>query len=67
MYSAGSPYASFAGRDVTRALATMSLKEEEINRGGDVSGLSDIQLKTLSEWEVKFRDKKLYPIVALLK
>ncbi len=69
MYAAGAPYHSFAGRDVSYALAKMSLKEEDIARGGDsdlLAGLSPQERSTLNDWEVKFRDKKRYPFVGRL-
>jgi membrane-associated progesterone receptor component len=51
-YGPGGPYAAFAGRDATRALAKMSFDEEDLDAGKD--GLSDTELSTLHDWIEKF-------------
>jgi len=63
MYDTNGPYSKFAGRDVTRALAKMSF--EDIGNG-DMSGLSEKQVKTLDDWCFTFEHKKKYPIVGKL-
>lgn len=72
-YGKGGPYHCFAGHDVTRALARMSLKPEDIQDGHDnynpsnvCDGLSEAELKTLKEWEVKFIESRKYPVVGEL-
>lgn len=71
-YGAGGPYAAFAGKDITRALATMSLKPEDIEAGDAMppdrvlDGLDGSQLKILADWEKRFIEKKKYPVVGKL-
>lgn len=48
-----------AGREVARALACMSLKQEDCT--SDLAGLTESQLNTLKQWEARFN--KQYPIV----
>ena len=45
----------FAGREVARALAVMSLKEEDCT--DDLQGVSDKQMGVLQDWEEKFKIK----------
>lgn len=52
---AGGGYAIFAGKEVARALAVMSLKEEDCT--DDLTGVSQKQLGVLQEWEDKFKTK----------
>ncbi|KAL6911732.1 hypothetical protein ACP4OV_000537 [Aristida adscensionis] len=54
-YGPGGPYALFAGRDVTRALAKMSFEPNDLT--GDISGLDPLEVEALHEWEYKFRNK----------
>ncbi|CAH9079263.1 unnamed protein product [Cuscuta epithymum] len=58
-YGPGGPYAMFAGKDASRALAQLSFDPKEIN--GNLEGLSDAELEILLDWEDKFMDK--YPKV----
>jgi len=55
-YGEGKSYHCFVGRDATRALAKMSLKEEDLvdPRTDD---LTDQQKETLTSWQTKFRSK----------
>lgn len=64
MYGPDGPYHSLAGKDATKALATMSLKPEDI----DVMDyeLTETQRKTLSDWEAKFINVKKYPVIGKL-
>lgn len=48
-----------AGREVARALACMSLKQEDCT--SDLEGLTESQLNTLKQWEARFN--KQYPVV----
>uniref|UniRef100_A0A0E0K2V9 Cytochrome b5 heme-binding domain-containing protein n=1 Tax=Oryza punctata TaxID=4537 RepID=A0A0E0K2V9_ORYPU len=54
-YGPGGPYALFAGRDASRALAKMSFELDDLT--GDISGLGPIELEALHEWEGKFMSK----------
>lgn len=54
-YGPGGPYALFAGRDASRALAKMSFEPQDLT--GDVSGLGPFELSALQDWEYKFVSK----------
>uniref|UniRef100_A0A6N2M6Q4 Cytochrome b5 heme-binding domain-containing protein n=1 Tax=Salix viminalis TaxID=40686 RepID=A0A6N2M6Q4_SALVM len=54
-YGPGGPYALFAGKDASRALAKMSF--EDVDLTGDVSGLGPFELEALQDWEYKFMSK----------
>ncbi|KAK4280370.1 hypothetical protein QN277_012001 [Acacia crassicarpa] len=54
-YGPGGPYALFAGKDASRALAKMSFEEKELT--GDISGLGPFELDALQDWEYKFMSK----------
>ncbi|CAK7337232.1 unnamed protein product [Dovyalis caffra] len=54
-YGPGGPYALFAGKDASRALAKMSFEEGDLT--GDVSGLGPFELDALQDWEYKFMSK----------
>jgi membrane-associated progesterone receptor component len=66
MYSSGSggSYGIFAGTDATRGLAKSSLKADDLLPLGSLDGLTDKELKTLSEWEAYYR--KRYKIIGKL-
>ncbi|VAH04967.1 unnamed protein product [Triticum turgidum subsp. durum] len=49
------PYALFAGKDASRALAKMSFEPQDLN--GDTSGLGPFELDALQDWEYKFMSK----------
>jgi membrane-associated progesterone receptor component len=51
LFGIGGPYEVFAGKDITRALATMQVKAEECNRT-DFGDLTPLQFQTLQEWVV---------------
>lgn len=61
--STGSGYHIFAGKECSRALGTMSLKEEDVN--GDLEGLDEKQMGVLNNWQEKFDSK--YPFVGRLE
>lgn len=61
-YGPGGPYAMFAGRDATRALALMSFDHQDLT--GNTEGLTDTDLEVLQDWELKFAEK--YPKVGVL-
>ncbi|XP_022724616.1 membrane steroid-binding protein 1-like isoform X2 [Durio zibethinus] len=54
-YGPGGPYALFAGKDASRALAKMSFEEKDLT--GDISGLGPFELEALQDWEYKFMTK----------
>jgi membrane-associated progesterone receptor component len=57
-YGPGGPYAMFAGRDASRALAVWSLTDDAIrDTYDDLADLSDEQRKIVVEWESTFREK----------
>jgi hypothetical protein len=55
----GGGYEIFAGKEVARALAIMSVKAEDCT--DDLQNVTEKQLGTLKEWEAKFNVK--YPVV----
>lgn len=65
-YGKGGPYSKFAGKDVSRALAKMSLDEADLVNP-DVSDLTEKEIKVLDDWVRKFEEAKAYPIVGKLK
>lgn len=54
-YGPGGPYALFAGKDASRALAKMSFEPKDLT--GDLSGLGPCELEALQDWEYKFMSK----------
>ncbi|XP_022891063.1 membrane steroid-binding protein 1-like [Olea europaea var. sylvestris] len=54
-YGPGGPYALFAGKDASRALAKLSFDEKDLN--GDLTGLGFFELDALQDWEYKFITK----------
>ncbi|KAL4574827.1 hypothetical protein LXL04_021666 [Taraxacum kok-saghyz] len=54
-YGPGGPYALFAGKDASRALAKMSFEDKDLN--GDLTGLGAFELDALQDWEYKFMSK----------
>ncbi|XP_062165462.1 probable steroid-binding protein 3 [Alnus glutinosa] len=58
-YGPGGPYALFAGKDASRALAKMSKNDEDVSPTLD--GLSEKEIEVLNDWEKKFEAK--YPVV----
>lgn len=54
-YGPGGPYALFAGKDASRALAKMSFEDKDLT--GDISGLGPFELEALQDWEYKFMTK----------
>ncbi|KAG8083792.1 hypothetical protein GUJ93_ZPchr0010g10355 [Zizania palustris] len=54
-YGPGGPYALFAGKDASRALAKMSFEPQDLT--DDISGLGPFELSALMDWEYKFGRK----------
>ena len=65
-YGPGGPYHLFAGIDASRALAKMSFKDEDVAGSSDLSDLTEEQMAVLADWEKRFVEKSLYPVVGLL-
>lgn len=54
-YGPGGPYATFAGKDASRALAKMSFEEQDLT--GNLEGLGAYEMDALQDWEWKFMSK----------
>ncbi|KAK3405300.1 membrane steroid-binding protein 2 [Eucalyptus grandis] len=54
-YGPGGPYALFAGRDASRALALLSFDARDLT--GNIEGLGEPELEVLQDWEYKFMEK----------
>lgn len=54
-YGPGGPYALFAGRDASRALALLSFDSRDLT--GNLEGLNESELEVLLDWELKFNEK----------
>ncbi|KAK6740073.1 hypothetical protein RB195_008506 [Necator americanus] len=62
-YGPGGPYGALAGRDATRPLATMDVKDVR-DEWDDHEDLTSDQKESANEWEASFKYK--YPIVGKL-
>lgn len=49
LYGPGGPSSPWTGKDVSRALAKMSIEDHDLT--GDISDLSQFELDTLGDWE----------------
>jgi len=65
-YQEGASYNIFVGKDVSRALAKLSFSDDDIGNP-NLDDLTEKERQTLNDWELTFRDKKLYPIVGTYK
>jgi predicted heme/steroid binding protein len=65
MFGPGGPYSALAGKDATRALAKMSLDQDDID-SSNTSDLTDKEKATLALWSQRFRSFKRYPVVGNL-
>ncbi|XP_068154703.1 membrane-associated progesterone receptor component 1 isoform X2 [Drosophila tropicalis] len=63
-YGPGGPYATFAGRDASRNLATFSVQANNKDDYDDLSDLSAVEMDSVREWEMQFREK--YDLVGKL-
>lgn len=64
-YGAGGGYNRFAGKDISRALALMSFKPEDLENTS-IDDLDKQKKKVLDDWIKTFEEKKMYPIVGSL-
>ncbi|XP_033243575.1 membrane steroid-binding protein 2 isoform X3 [Drosophila miranda] len=60
----GGPYATFAGRDASRNLATFSVVSNDKDDFDDLSDLSAVEMDSVREWEMQFKEK--YELVGKL-
>ncbi|XP_015904709.1 membrane-associated progesterone receptor component 1 [Parasteatoda tepidariorum] len=58
-YGPGGPYASFAGGDASRGLATFSVEVPKDDYD-DLSDLNSMQMDSVREWEIQFQEKYQY-------
>lgn len=63
-YGPGGPYASFAGRDASRNLATFSVVANDKDEYDDLSDLSAMEMDSVREWELQVKEK--YELVGKL-
>ncbi|XP_017082071.1 membrane-associated progesterone receptor component 1 [Drosophila eugracilis] len=63
-YGPGGPYATFAGRDASRNLATFSVVANDKDEYDDLSDLSAMEMDSVREWEMQFKEK--YELVGKL-
>ncbi|XP_055550022.1 membrane-associated progesterone receptor component 1-like [Wyeomyia smithii] len=56
-YGPGGPYAAFGGRDASRGLATFSVTSNEKEEYDDLSDLSAMEMESVREWEMQFKEK----------
>jgi len=57
-YGPGGPYASFAGKDASRGLATFSVAGSE--EYDDLSDLGSVEMDSVREWEMQFTERYEY-------
>lgn len=63
-YGPGGPYATFAGRDASRNLATFSVVANDKDEYDDLSDLSAMEMDSVREWELQVKEK--YELVGKL-
>ncbi|XP_057287135.1 membrane-associated progesterone receptor component 2 [Pezoporus wallicus] len=55
------PYGIFAGRDASRGLATFRLDKDALrDEYDDLSDLNAVQMESVREWEMQFKEKYDY-------
>ncbi|KAM4706949.1 membrane-associated progesterone receptor component 2 [Discoglossus pictus] len=60
-YGPEGPYGIFAGRDASRGLATFRLDREALrDEYDDLSDLNAVQMESVREWEMQFKEKYEY-------
>ncbi|KAH8404927.1 hypothetical protein KR222_010674 [Zaprionus bogoriensis] len=56
-YGPGGPYASFAGRDASRNLATFSVIPNDSEEYDDLSDLGAMEMDSVRDWDMQFKEK----------
>ncbi|XP_061328197.1 membrane-associated progesterone receptor component 2 [Pezoporus flaviventris] len=60
-YGPDGPYGIFAGRDASRGLATFRLDKDALrDEYDDLSDLNAVQMESVREWEMQFKEKYDY-------
>ncbi|KAH8393086.1 hypothetical protein KR215_008498 [Drosophila sulfurigaster] len=59
-YGPGGPYATFAGRDASRNLATFSVVANEKDEYDDLSDLGAMEMDSVRDWDMQFKEKYDY-------
>lgn len=60
-YGPAGPYGIFAGRDASRGLATFCLDKDALrDEYDDLSDLNAVQMESVREWEMQFKEKYDY-------
>ncbi|XP_060035072.1 membrane-associated progesterone receptor component 2 [Erinaceus europaeus] len=60
-YGPAGPYGIFAGRDASRGLATFCLDRDALrDEYDDLSDLNAVQMESVREWEMQFKEKYDY-------
>lgn len=66
MIFSGGPYASFAGRDASRALGTFNVNTSDQTEYDDLSDLSAMEMDAIKEWELQFKGEVLFILFFIL-
>jgi membrane-associated progesterone receptor component len=59
-YGPGGPYAAFGGTDASRGLATFSVVSSDKEGYDDLSDLNSMEMDSVREWELQFKEKYEY-------
>lgn len=59
-YGPGGPYATFAGRDASRNLATFSVVPNDKEEYDDLSDLGAMEMDSVRDWDMQFKEKYDY-------
>lgn len=59
LLSIAGPYASFAGRDASRNLATFNVEPNNKEEYDDLSDLNAMEMDSVREWEMQFKGNNM--------